>query len=360
MAQTLDTTTNTRLFQVPDLATLALFGPARRQDRDLIFVADQGALYLFSWEMTGDENSPYLIVPTDGPGRFQRLEATALEAAATATTDVTALTATVADLTTLVDEQATTLNAVVATVGDSESGLVLDVANQGDALTTLQDAQAAQATAISDLGNELGNVETAIDTLAGPTGSDGVGYAGSGSLSEASNVSGAIGLLQVLVDAATPPTRVDHFIALGADVLTADGLFAYQPVVPSGLLTANAKILIRAWVKIVTATAAGTAQLTLSAGGTAIGATAPTLAQGDMACFEVVGDVRTAGISGAIDWISRSASLLNSGAPGPANTVPKQVTGDFTDGLGLVVSADVTGAGSFSLSLLSLHYEVQP
>ena len=82
----LNDTLASRLFQVPDLTTLSKIGPLIRQDRDLIYVAEEGALYEFSQSSTAGA-STWVVVPYDGNGRFVRTEPrvkTALDNASTA------------------------------------------------------------------------------------------------------------------------------------------------------------------------------------------------------------------------------------------------------------------------------------
>lgn len=78
-----------RLFQAADLTVMSKIGPPVRRDRDLVYVASEGAVYEYS--ATSEEAaSDWVVVPADGPGRFVRTEPrtqTALTDAATALVD---------------------------------------------------------------------------------------------------------------------------------------------------------------------------------------------------------------------------------------------------------------------------------
>jgi len=85
----LNDTLAARLLQVADLDTMSKIGPLIRQDRDLIYVADQGAVYEFVQGSTAAA-SDWVVLPYDGLGRFVRTEPrteTALADAAAAAAD---------------------------------------------------------------------------------------------------------------------------------------------------------------------------------------------------------------------------------------------------------------------------------
>ena len=122
----IDDTTQARLFQVADLTLLAKFGPSLRQDRDMILVFSEACLYTYSVTSALASDSPWVIVPDSGVGRFLRFEKTRMEAVDTLEVEVETLQSAWPEAKAVVYQGNRTvaqLNALTPTEGDAYGAL---------------------------------------------------------------------------------------------------------------------------------------------------------------------------------------------------------------------------------------------